>query len=418
MAARGTGPVVLVTDAGKGSALAFIRSLGAAGYTVIAADAERSSLGFRSRYAHACELYPAPAHDPNGFVEAVLRIVRARGVALVVPVTDWTIRPLAARRPELEAETRLAIAEDDALSVVMDKTETLRLAERLGVPVPRTRIVHSVDQALAAAPELGWPLVLKPQSSVDGRGDDKLEVTYAASVDELARRMRPFEGRLAVLLQRYLRGTGAGVSLLASAGRPLAAFEHRRLHEVPLTGGASSYRESAALDPVRYAYAARLLEALRFTGLAMVEFKVAPERTELMEINGRVWGSLPLALASGVDFPVLLTRLYLEGEAAVGPFAPGRYRVGVRCRHLGTDLLWMAQTLVQRRRHPALAIPSRAELLPALAGLFNPKNKLDVQCLDDPWPGLVELPRIVRRLWSKGRHARADGARSAPATVL
>ena len=64
-----------------------------------------------------------------------------------------------------------------------------------------------------------------------------------------------------------------------------------------MTGGASSYRESVALDARLLEDSVRLLQALRWTGLAMVEFKVGADGYHLMEINGRVWGSLPLAVA-------------------------------------------------------------------------------------------------------------------------
>ena len=60
--------------------------------------------------------------------------------------------------------------------------------------------------------------------------------------------MEQFVGRCAVLLQEYGPGEAHGVELLLVDGRPLAAFQHRRIHEVPLTGGASSLRESVPLS--------------------------------------------------------------------------------------------------------------------------------------------------------------------------
>lgn len=83
--------------------------------------------------------------------------------------------------------------------------------------------------------------------------------------------------------------------------------------------------------------AIRLLRELNWYGLAMVEFKVDPRDgvPKLMEINPKLWGSLNLAIASGVDFPALLYRLAVDGD--VRPVFD--YQVGVRCRFLLADSL-------------------------------------------------------------------------------
>jgi len=191
-------------------------------------------------------------------------------------------------------------------------------------------------------------------------------------------------------------------------GRPLAAFAHRRRREIPLTGGASSYRESIPLDPRLFTWSVRLLEAIQWTGLAMVEFKVGPERMELMEVNGRIWGSLPLAVASGMDFPALLARLLLDGEDAVPELLENDYRLGLRCRDLQRDALWIAAVLAQQKRYDFFPLPSRLRALRALLGWLNPRRKSDLLVWDDPLPGLLELPRLAPRLREKVRNARSN----------
>lgn len=400
---------ILVTDASRGSSIAIIRALGRSGYRVLAADSHASSLGFRSRYVAGSFVYPDPRHDSFGFRKTIERIVEAEIVDLVIPVTDLALQPLAAARTRFAQKTQLAIPDDEALRVTTDKDLTLALADGLGIPVSPTRVVDTLEQATAIGDEWGWPLVLKPAAShkmTDGPGIDSFEVTYAESPDDLRRKLQRFAGRCSVLVQRYCRGVGHGVELLMSEGRPLAAFAHRRRREIPLSGGASAYRESVALDPELYAYSVRFLSALKWTGLAMVEFKVG-ERTELMEVNGRVWGSLPLAVASGMDFPSLLARLYLRGEAWVEPQLAGAYKVGVRCRDLQRDLLWIASVMAGRRRYQFMPLPSRKRAICALLGILNPRRKHDMLTWDDPLPGLLEIPRLVPRLWDKVMHARA-----------
>ncbi|MCC6223300.1 MAG: ATP-grasp domain-containing protein [Thermoleophilia bacterium] len=393
---------VIVTDAGRGSAIAFIRSLGRRGVDVVAADADPRSPGFRSRYASAALWYPPPARDPEGMVDVLLHAARSRDVDLIVPVTDDVLLPLARRRSLFDDVCQLAIAPDAALAQTADKQATIELARSLGVPVPPTAVVRTAAEAGALADELGWPIVLKPQSSrlVGETGVEAFTVTYANDAARLATAMGRFEGRCPVLLQRYVRGEGHGVELLLRDGEPLAAFQHRRLHEVPLSGGASAFRESVSLDPELEGHALRLMRALRWTGLAMVEFKLTPAGPLLMEINGRIWGSLPLAVKSGVDFPARLAALHLDddGESA----EPSRgYALGVRSRNLELEVVWILSVLRGRRRYPFLPSPARREGAFAALRLPWPPDGYDILSLRDPSPGLSELARIGRKLWTK-----------------
>jgi predicted ATP-grasp superfamily ATP-dependent carboligase len=401
-------PTILVTNAGLGSAIAIIRSLGRKGWRVIAADSNERSLGFRSRYAQERLRYPAPETAPREFVAALLDAARTRDVDLIIPVTDAAILPLSEARDQFAGICKLALPAADALAVVTNKLKTLDLAERLGVPAPRTSLVHTVQEALAQGDSLSWPVVLKPQASRLYREQAMIEaftVCYAEDRAQLAEQMRRFEGRCPVLLQEYYRGVGLGVELLMHEGRPLAAFQHKRLREIPISGGASAFRESVPIDMELYRYSVRLLEALHWTGLAMVEFKVGPRGPQLMEINGRVWGSLPLAVRSGMDFPARLAELALYGPPSVDTIPVSRYRVGVRARNLELDMMWIASVLRGKRRYPFLTMPSRRQGMAALLDLLNPSYKFDILSLEDLRPGLAEIVKIVAKFRTKMKEA-------------
>jgi predicted ATP-grasp superfamily ATP-dependent carboligase len=397
-------PTLLVTDAGRGSAIAFIRSLGRKGWRVIAADSDPRSPGFRSRYAWDRLLYPAPETAPREFVQTVLQTVREKSVDLIVPVTDAAIFPLSEARSQFEGLCELAMSDATALEVVTNKLKTLELAERLGVPTPYSVLVHTAQEAVERWQGQGWPVVLKPRASRLYRERAAVEaftVTYAGDSAELARQMQRFEGRCPVLLQEYYSGEGHGVELLMHQGRPLAAFQHKRLREVPLNGGASAFRESVPLDAKMYDDSVRLLEALNWTGLAMVEFKVGEAGPKLMEINGRVWGSLPLAVRSGVDFPAGLAELYLYGPPKNGAAPSARYAVGVRARNLELDMVWIASVLRGKRRYSFLQMPSRWQGLGVLLDLLNPAYKFDILSLEDLRPGLAEISKIIHKFSHK-----------------
>ncbi len=399
---------VLVTDAGRGSALAIIRSLGKQGYQVIASDSSPRSLGFRSRYAQGTVLYPDPAAQPAGMVDAILAAAHQWNVDLIIPVTDEIIHPLSRERDRFVGICQIALPDQEALKTVTSKDETTRLAAKLGIPVPGSRTVRTVCEAEAAAADLSWPIVLKPDVSRSYLPDEGItkawEVSYANDLPELIRKMKQWEGHCAVLMQEYCPGSGQGVEFLAYQGRPLAAFQHKRLAEVPLTGGASAWRESVSLDGRLYAHAVSLVEALSWTGLIMIEFKVeeseSGKRYWLMEINGRVWGSLPLALFSGMDFPAKLASLYLDG--APQDQAPDTsYQIGARALDMTKIMSWAAQLLLGKQRYPFLPIPTRRAVLAPFGGILSPRQKFDIWSWNDPGPAAAEIVNLGHKFLEK-----------------
>jgi predicted ATP-grasp superfamily ATP-dependent carboligase len=416
---RSRGGAVLVTDAGRPSALAVIRSLGRAGWRVVAASSDRVSPGLHSRHAAVRVRYPKAHLDPAGAVEAILATTRRHHVELVVPVTDDVIAPLAAARHRFEGVAALAVAGDAALAGAWDKLATVRLAEAHGIAVPRTVAVDELgpDAAVAAAAGLGWPVVVKPRRSytyLPGARPERRWVGYAFDEAELRRRLAAAGED--VLLQAHHRGAGVGVGVLAHEGRLLAAFQHRRLREFPLTGGASTCRVSEAPDPTLLDAAATLLGALEWTGLAMVEFRVGDAGAVLMEINGRVWGALPLAVASGMDFPARLAALHVDGAPPGGGPPDTGYRVGVRSRDLDGERAWMAAVLRGGAARPPFEMPPRREALAVALGLLRRGCPVDGFDRHDPIPGALEVVRVAAGVAGRLRDQGPGRWRQAPGT--
>jgi predicted ATP-grasp superfamily ATP-dependent carboligase len=397
---------ILVTSAHRSSAVAIIRTLGRAGYRVLAADSSPRSLGFRSRFAHETVVYPSPDTHPQLFAEFLLKILKKKKIDLLIPVTDSEIHVILAFRELFEQAGRVALPENDLMEIVNDKVKTIQLAKKVGVPVPESYVVRNTKEALSFARNLTWPIVVKPQFSrklFNGRKIELFQISYANSPEDLIRLMKNLEKRCDVILQAYHQGVGYGIELLTQDGEPIAAFAHKRLREIPISGGASCYRQSINFDNNLYSYALKLLKELRWTGVAMVEFKVNGSDVMFMEINGRIWGSLPLAVTSGVNFPLRLAKQFLNDNGAIITQFPNDYKVGLRCRNLGKDLMWIVSVLMQREKYSFFPIPKRSRAVKAILGLLNPLNKYDLFCLDDPMPGFAELPVIINKLWQKTR---------------
>src|SRR5438034_1096161 len=259
-------------------------------------------------------------------------------------ITDGNERAaLAAARSLVRAGHAVSVAAPTSLSLagVSRGVRPLRLAtDPLQDPA-----AYAAEVGRAAQRERVGLLLPITDPSV-GATRRKLGVVPVADAAECRRALAALPaGAFPVLLQRLVSGDGEGFFALRWRGRTVAMFAHRRLREKPPTGGVSVYRESIPLEQRLVGPGLRLLEALDWSGVAMIECKrdLATGREMVMEVNGRFWGSLQLAIDAGIDFPALLVR------CAAGETVPqtGDYRVGVRSRWFWGDV----DPLYLRLRH-------------------------------------------------------------------
>jgi len=386
---------VLILDADLPPALTIARSLHRKGVQVEVASHESCPLAGYSRTVAVKHRYPDPLEHEFDFIEWVAERLASECYSLIVPVTERTVTPLLRHRQGL-TDARLAMAPSDALAVVLDKSRTMALATQLGIPTPSGHTVTDLAELGPLEPELRYPVVVKPVSSVGSNKSRNVQLTvsYAENRNELETLCAHALHHGAALLQEHFSGDGVGIELIADHGKVVYAFQHLRQHEVPLTGGGSSLRMSVPITPALLDASQKLMAALGWHGVAMVEFKHRADTGEfrLMEINGRFWGSLPLAVEAGADFPAMLYELLVEGR--VGEWPP--YRHPVYCRNLARDVAW--HELVLRREAPGglVKLPSGRQVLHDLALGLSLRHRFDVQKWNDPWPGLVDLSRIFR----------------------
>ena len=391
---------VLILDANERSALAATRSLGRRGVPVVAADETATTLAGASRHCRGTFVYPSPYRTPAAFLEALRTEAAARGIRVILPMTEVTTHLLVRHRAELSG---LAIPSGTvrALEALTDKRSVHALAKQLDIPVPETRLVECPDAAGMATAGLQFPVVVKPyRSRIWSQGRwIRAGVRYASSLDELQRLTQALEGfsRHPFLVQEYVEGHGAGVFALYDQGRPLTFFAHKRLRERPPSGGVSVLSESVELDPHLRELTRRILDHVGWHGAAMVEFKVRRDgRPYLMEINPRFWGSLQLAIDAGVDFPWLAYQL----AAGLTPDSVEGYRIGVRNRWLLGDLDHVYLTWRESRRMTATC-----RAITGFLTAFGSGTHREVDRWDDFRPFLIELKRYIAGVAAGHREA-------------
>jgi predicted ATP-grasp superfamily ATP-dependent carboligase len=385
-----------VLDANQRSALAVTRSLGRAGARVFTADATATALAGCSRHSERYLRCPSPAREPRQFLQWLSDAATEHAIDWIFPVTEISSQLILLEAPPL-GNARLPFAELAQVMSLADKWEIVQLAERTGVPHPRSRRYADAAAFHAAhpTPPSAFPLVLKPTQSRRWLGDGWLDtsVHVAYSADDLQRLLRDkrYLRDFPFMVQEFVEGHGAGVFALYDRGRPVTFFAHERLREKPPRGGVSVLSQSVALTPELQAMAKQLLDAAGWHGVAMVEFRVTPTGAPyLMEINTRFWGSLQLAIDAGVDFPALLLRLSRgESIAALPP-----YRVGRRLRWLLGDV----DSLYIALRDPDFSVRDK---LARVIAFMTPRpfaTRHEVNRLDDLGPARHELRAWLQAL--------------------
>jgi hypothetical protein len=309
---------VLVTDAHAIGSVGVIRSLGRAGYRVYAASSEPRAIGLRSSFAERSVVYPSFESDRIAFKDWLRATIDNETITAIVPSEGM----LLAIRDEYDRFRGLLPLNADP-SIVYAGMSKCDLFERFAGTALETRlppyILLRADDPIPGSESLarlGLPLFVKADSTYanDGAGDSLVRRCVAVEdAQTTLRQLRGSYGRL--LIQGYAAGIGVGAFLLRWNGRILGRFMHRRLHEVPHTGGASSYREAWWNDAIFDDARARI-EALQWQGVGMFEYRWNPltDDFRLLEFNGRFWGSIHLALFAGVDFPRLLLDAFFGHE--------------------------------------------------------------------------------------------------------
>lgn len=392
---------VIVTDGEQRAALAVVRSLGADGWRCIVTSSSPGSIAGGSRFVARAAPVPDALRHPAEFAAAIVSLAVAEKAAVVLPIAEQSLLSLLPVR-ELLSPAIVPFPDLQSFSALTDKERLLEEAAKLGIAVPAQQILRDVA-ALSSIDlsRLTYPVVLKPARSVSSHGGVQARnaVSYASDATELERMVHDFApAAFPVLVQQRIVGPGIGIFLLLWDGKLIAQFAHQRLTEKPASGGESVYRESVSIDEGLRDCSRALLDQFGWRGVAMVEYKrdVTTGLPYLMEVNGRFWGSLQLAIDSGVDFPRLLLSCALGQPHEHMPL----YRVGVRSRW------WWGQIdhLVGRVRRSASMRPllSHTRSTGRAVGdlLFGPLRRADYEEVlrwSDPVPFWNETIRWIAR---------------------
>ncbi|MFQ5492250.1 MAG: carboxylate--amine ligase [Phycisphaerae bacterium] len=397
-----TQPAVIILGIDTPIGLTLVRELGQNAVPVYGIGATRRAVGLYSRYLRRGYVHP----DRNDDTIALLnRIARQHHADYLMTVSENDILFLNAHASEMPRLQRL-FPTTDLLNRVLDKASACRDASQVGLNVPDCLTIDSPDQLTNLTDRLTYPVILKWARPADvlpqlqARNLPFLKAEYCHDVDGLRRALERYvDLGTFPMIQSFCPGVGLGQMVLMHHGQAVLKFQHRRLHEWPPEGGVSTLCQSVPLSQHADLFdkSIALLQRMKWEGLAMVEYRYDPQqdRAVFMEVNGRFWGSQPLAYHAGVHFAYATYQTQALGRLPQQP----HYRPNLRCRYTIPDTKRLARILFQPQtiQNQTLRFNKLAEVATFLTTTLTPTTRHYVATWHDPKPALADLYHATKK---------------------
>lgn len=310
-------PVVVVGTHTVG--LGVTRALVGLQVPIIGVYYDEKDMGNVSKYLTKRCFAPHPELQENQFIQFLLDLSKDVGKGMLIPASDASLAAISRHKNELEQAYIVACTEWDITALFIEKKLTYALAEKVGVPAPRTITPTSIEEVEAYGKEVDYPCLVKPSQSHQFFDIFRTKMIRVENLDEMIKAYKQAaEKELEVVIQEIIPGdapSGANYNSYWWDGQPLVEFTGQKVRNAPPEFGSPSVVSSIPvpeiIEPGR-----KILQAMGFYGYACTEFKKDPRDGvyKLMEVNGRHNLSSMLAVYAGLNFPEIHYRHLVLGE--------------------------------------------------------------------------------------------------------
>jgi predicted ATP-grasp superfamily ATP-dependent carboligase len=376
---------VLVTDGFWRKSLAVVRALSKSGLKVAVGERTILATALFSKYATWRYIYPSVELYPDKFLSWLEKLVKTNKFDVLIVPEEHTALLIAQNRERLSKFINIPLIDYNAMNFLRNKFSLISYAKDLGIPCPDTKIMNSMAD-INSKNHYRFPFVLKPVNGSGGHG-----IQYIFNDRELMDITKKSLSKFGkFLIQEYIPGNKYyGVSVIFNKRNEMrSAFVHQKLRQYPVAGGASTYAVSVKY-PKLVELTEALLKSLKWYGAANVEFKIDERDNipKLMEANPRLWGSLQLAISSGVNIPCMLYQLALEGD--IKPKFD--YATGIKFRwFMHGDSMHFLNNLSKFKKNDI-----------NILNLFEKNNCHAIWSVSDPLPELGNILSLLDFMTSK-----------------
>lgn len=314
---------VVVTGAGSGVGNAIVKSLRLAASPpfIIATDISELNAGLY-RADHGLIWPPV---ENAGALCAIIASLQDLAADAVLIGSEYELEFFAVHKQEIEEKTGacVVVSAPEIIRIANDKWRTCEFLAENDLPRPQTTLPGSVDEAIADATAIGWPVILKPRRGTSGRG-----VHRVSNEDDMRSLFVEESGQIV----QELLGKGGGMLndeytcsiFRLSDGTLLGPFTARR----SLRGGDSWVVEVdrfETLHPLILAIG-NAMPAMGPLNVQMIETEAGPVP---FEINARYSGTTAIRAHFGFNEPLMALQHFVSGEALETP----KYRKGIALRY-------------------------------------------------------------------------------------
>jgi predicted ATP-grasp superfamily ATP-dependent carboligase len=341
-------------------------------------------VGFFSRYPQKRVRHRDPRQDPSGFLSDLLSYVARGDYDVLIPILDVSTELISQYKEQIEKYVRVPVVDYPTLLKARDKSQTMKIAQSLGIPCPKTYFPGDVGLE-STAREVDYPVLIKPNCSAGSRGinqaRDPAELKFL--YPKVAARYGPST------VQEYIPHSGAQYNaqfFLSRDHEVKATVVCKKMREYPLMGGPAALN-CTLINREIIALGTRLLQAIKWSGYAEIDFVTDPRDgvIKVLEINPRISNNLKISFAAGINFANLLLAHALDQEMKPA----GGYREGVCLRNEGLDLLWFVKS------------KQRLTASPSWFRFLGKNLQYHLISLDDPGPMVAFALANLRDLFSR-----------------
>ena len=251
------------------------------------------------------EVWDAPmtAKAP-GFFECLAAYLKDRpDIGIVVPVEESYVLGLARNHTLLPADRVYGTPAGRIVTTCLDKVAMLDVAGRAGVPSAAAKVVATLGELFDAAGRIGFPLIVRPLSSLQPIAGRKALIAQEESVLRDALTRWP-EGHDQLIVQRFIRGPRFNVDFAAQGGEVIRAVATRILRTDAHDGtGIDVCGKTLPMPDDLRDFTARMARELDYTGVGLIQFMVDRERDEVsfLELNPRFNGNTAVPDRAGLE---------------------------------------------------------------------------------------------------------------------
>lgn len=289
-----------------------VRGLKKRGIDAICLDCNSSNPGFYSTYGPA-RLSPDPDTAPEAWVEFMLDLAgEHKEKPVLIPSSDKYVSAIAKHSDQLNSHYILSQG-IGVQGMLAEKHTQYALAEKHGMPLPRTQIVDSLDELEELSKNLLFPCLIKPVNTRDWsefRGTHPFvskKVAIADNKSELVENYKiASEITATVIVQEIIEGPDTSkrvyLSVYNSESQRIANAMFKELRCTPLGFGPASVSEPV-VDTEVDTICDQFLKNLSYIGICEIEVKRDSRdgKPKLIEVNPRLSGGGDAAPYDGVD---------------------------------------------------------------------------------------------------------------------